>query len=89
MDFIITPGRIFYCSDGELLAEITFPIQPDGVAEINHTFVSPSLRGQGVAGKLMEAAVDVIRQSGCKARASCSYAIQWLDRHPECADILE
>lgn len=48
MDFQKQEGRIFALgTDGELLAEVTFPTGPDGIADINHTFVDESLRGQG------------------------------------------
>lgn len=66
--------------DGALLAEITFP-EKDGVAVIDHTFVHESLRGQGVAGKLVEEAVAVIKAQGWEVEASCSYAASWLERH--------
>ena len=33
----------------------------------------PSLRGRGVAGRLMEEAVSRLRAEGRKARATCSY----------------
>lgn len=48
MEFCHAPGRL-YAEDanGVLLAEITFPTAGDGVADLNHTFVHPSLQGQG------------------------------------------
>ena len=48
MEFCSAPGRL-YAEDanGVLLAEITFPTAGDGVANLNHTFVHPSLQGQG------------------------------------------
>ncbi|MBE6469287.1 MAG: N-acetyltransferase [Coriobacteriaceae bacterium] len=73
---------------GQVVAEVTFPTAKDGVAEINHTFVDESLRGQGVAGQLLEHAVAVIERAGKKARPTCSYAVHWFSRHPECADLL-
>ena len=59
------------------------------MAVIDHTFVDGSLRGQGVAGQLVRAAADQIRDQGKKARAVCTYARAWFDRHPEQADLLE
>ena len=57
MEFQKEPGRIFALGeDGKLLAEITFPTGEDGVADIDHTFVDESLRGQGVASQLVRAA---------------------------------
>lgn len=70
-------------ADGAVLAEITFPDAGADVADINRTFVDESLRGQGVAGSLMEAALEVIEAQGKKALPTCSYAIQWFLKHPE------
>ena len=84
MEFQKEPGRIFALGeDGKLLAEITFPTGEDGVADIDHTFVDESLRGQGVAGKLVQAAVDELKAQGLQAKTSCWYAAQWFERHPE------
>ncbi len=88
MEFRQEPGRIFSLDEsGRLLAEVTFP-QREGVAEIDHTFVDPSLRGQGVAGQLLKAAADTLRAEGRKARPTCSYAVRWFETHPEYADLL-
>ena len=79
MDFIIEDNRIYASAeDGNVVAEITFPAK-DGIA----TFVADSLRGQGIAGKLMEAAVAKIQADGNKIAATCSYAVSWLGKHPE------
>jgi predicted GNAT family acetyltransferase len=89
MEFTQTPGRIYACGPNEtLLAEVTFPVA-GGVANINHTFVDPSLRGQSIAGQLLAAAVEQIRDNGWKARPTCSYAVKWFSQHPEASDLLE
>jgi predicted GNAT family acetyltransferase len=72
---------------GRLIAEVTFPVK-DGVANITHTFVDDSLRGQGVASKLLEAAVQSIREQKLKAKLTCSYAIKWFEDHTEHYDLL-
>lgn len=72
---------------GELLAEITFPEVEEGIVDINHTYVSEVLRGQGMAGRLMAAAAEAIREKGWKARTSCSYAEGWKGKHPDESDI--
>ena len=89
MDWITQKNRI-YAQDpsGRLLAEITFPNCSDGVVCLDHTFVDPSLRGQGVADRLMRAAVDWIQAQGWKAVATCSYAQGWLETHPDVATAL-
>ena len=87
MEFQREDGRIFAMDGDRLVAEITFPAR-DGVADIDHTFVDDSLRGQGVAGQLVRAAADQIRADGRKARATCSYAQTWFRQHPEESDLL-
>lgn len=81
MNFSFEPNRIFYQEGDKLLAEITFPQVQDGVFCINHTFVDNSLRGKGVAKKLVELAVHQIELNGGKVTATCSYAQNWLDKN--------
>ena len=84
MKFHSTPTRIYSIDDtGKLVAEVTFPMTGQNVYCINHTFVDDSLRGQGVASQLVRAAVDQIHAQGGTLEATCSYAVQWLDKHPQ------
>ena len=73
------------------LAEVDFPAVDgrDGVVEISHTFVDGSMRGKGVAGKLMEKTVEHLRRENLKAIPSCSYATAWFGKHREAQDVLE
>ncbi|MGI5891933.1 MAG: GNAT family N-acetyltransferase [Bacillota bacterium] len=88
MDFIYEANRIFLNDEnGRMIAEITFPEVSQGVVNINHTYVDACLRGQGVAGQLMQAALEKIKQENKKVYATCSYAISWLEKNPEYADI--
>lgn len=66
--------------DNNLMAETTFVFKGKEV-NIDHTYVHPSLRGQGIAGKMMEIVVGYIREQNLKVTASCSYANTWLKRH--------
>lgn len=83
MDFITEKDRV-YATDpsGNVIAEVTFPTK-NGVSTIDHTFVDPSLRGEGIAGKLVKLAADKILAEGNKIAATCSYAVAWFKRHPE------
>lgn len=84
LQFQKEPNRVFCKNEeGKLLAEITFPSAGSDTVDINHTFVDDSLRGQGVAGRLMEEAVSILSSSGRKAHTSCSYAAAWAKKHPE------
>ena len=72
-------NRIFMAdAQGKTVAEITFPETAPGIYTIDHTFVDGSLRGQGIASKLVQAAVDEIRRRNGEVRATCSYAVKWL-----------
>lgn len=90
MDFTYQPNQIaLYGDDSGLLAEVTFPdIDPDTV-DINHTFVDDSLRGQGVAGQLLEALAQHLRAGNKKAVPTCSYAVRWFEKHPEYSDLIK
>jgi predicted GNAT family acetyltransferase len=81
----VTTDRIAYraASTGALLAEIDFPVTGAGVQTITHTLTDDSLRGRGIAGELVQAAIDAIHKNGNRVAATCSYAQAWLERHPD------
>lgn len=82
MEFIHEKNRIYMNNEaGEVIAEVTFPETAPGVFTIDHTIVDPCLQGQGVAGKLVQAAVDEIKLRGGRVEATCSYAVKWLEKH--------
>lgn len=82
------PGRIYLLHEnGALAAEVTFPCR-NGVAIINHTFVDPALRGQGIASQLLEEVTRTLVREGWKARPTCSYARRWFDTHPQWSHLL-
>ena len=89
MNFKHENNRIFIENeDGDVIAEATFPVLNEEVVNINHTFVDPSLRGQGVAGKLMLEVAKKLRKENKKAMISCSYAVKWFDKHEEYKDVV-
>jgi predicted GNAT family acetyltransferase len=89
MEFIREQNKIYSNDENNhMVAVVTFPKVQDNVVNIDHTFVDNSLRGQGVAGKLMEEAVAYFRENNLKAKLSCSYAVKWFEEHPDCADVL-
>ena len=45
--------------------------------------------GKGIAAALVAAAYNYGLENGLKPKATCSYAIRWLQRHPELNDIVE
>lgn len=87
--FEIHSNAVRYVDDaGTILAEVTFPAIDTATVDINHTFVDPSLRGQGIAGKLLEHVAQELEETKRRAVASCSYAAAWFAKHPERAALL-
>lgn len=54
---------------------------------ITHTETPRALRGRGVASELIKGALELIRTNGRKVVAGCSFVVDYLERHPEEADI--
>lgn len=57
--------------------------------DIIHTVVPKPLEGRGIASALVKAAYDFAVNNGLKPKATCSYAVKWLERHPELNDRVE
>ena len=55
---------------------------------ITHTRVPKAVGGRGIAAALMEAALVHARASGWRVVPKCSYAVAYLGRHREWADIV-
>lgn len=58
-----------------------------GTVIITHTETPPALRGRGIASKLVQGALEQIRADGMKVVAGCGFVVDYLDKHPEFADI--
>lgn len=58
-----------------------------GRMTLTHTAVPDALRGQGIAAKLVRAALDSARHQGLKVIPSCGYVATYMDRHPEYNDL--
>jgi len=54
---------------------------------IQHVEADPALRGSGAAGKFMQALAEHARVENLKLQPRCSYALAWMKRHPEFADL--
>lgn len=82
MNWKFENGRIYSLNEGnELMAEATFVNKSNGEVVIDHTYVNPILRGQGVAGQMMEVVAQHFREKGLKTSATCSYANSWLKKN--------
>ena len=54
---------------------------------ITHTETPRALRGRGIASELVKGALGLIKADGHKVVAGCSFVSDYLDRHPEYADL--
>jgi len=59
----------------------------DGVMTITHTGVPAAVGGRGIAGALIRAALEHARAEGWKVVPACSYAVDWMKKHPEFDDL--
>jgi hypothetical protein len=74
--------------DGELVAVADYRLSGEAIS-FNHTFTAPTHRGQGLAGEVVEFAVnDVEANSTRYIVPMCWYVAQWFDKHPERAGML-
>ena len=54
---------------------------------ILHVEADPALRGAGAAGDFMRSLAEHARTERLKLKPRCGYAVAWLKRHPEYADV--
>lgn len=78
---------IYHNDAGETLAKITFQPRGDGVIVADHTFVDPSLRGQGIAAQLLDALADYARKEQLSIEAQCSYVVSAFARNRQYDDV--
>ena len=55
----------------------------DGTLDVRHTIVPGEIGGRGIASALVKAAYDYALANELAPVATCSYAVKWLERHPE------
>ena len=60
---------------------------PDAVI-ITHTETPRALRGRGIGSELVRGALELIRADGKKVIAGCGFVADYLDQHPENADLV-
>jgi uncharacterized protein len=79
--------RRFELDTGGTLAFANYRVAP-GAVIITHTETPPALRGRGIASELVRGALEIIRADGLKVVAGCGFVVDYLDKHPEFADLV-
>jgi predicted GNAT family acetyltransferase len=69
------------------LAFANYRLTPSAVI-ITHTETPRALRGRGIASELIEGAIVLIRADGRKVIPGCSFVADYLQNHPEYADMV-
>jgi len=73
--------------DGRLAGVADYQVQGEALV-FPHTEIDPRLRGQGLGAVLVRGALDDVRASGRTIVARCWYVAQFVDEHPEYADLV-
>ena len=71
---------------GGTVAFANYRLTP-GIVIITHTETPPALRGRGIASELVKGALELIRADGHKVVAGCGFVVDYLQKHPEFADL--
>ena len=73
----------------ESLARMTYVAVTAKKIVIDHTLVPKAWSGQGIAKKLLEAAIEFLRGNDILTAPSCPYAKDQLTKHEEWHDVLD
>jgi predicted GNAT family acetyltransferase len=60
----------------------------NGAVALVHTDVDPVYEGKGLAGALVEGALQDLRERGVRVIPVCPFVRSWLRRHPEYTDLV-
>lgn len=69
-------------------AKIEYRRGSDGIYDLLHTYVPREAEGQGVAGELVEFAIETAKRENVKLVATCKYVAKWFEKHPDQKGIL-
>ena len=69
---VVNEGFFMFGENGDELAKLTYRKEGEKLY-FESTVVSSELRGQGIAGKLLDAGVEYARENGYKIVPICSY----------------
>lgn len=72
----------FTLTDSSIGAELTYYLRGDRLV-LTHAGVPPQHRNQGIAGLLVQAAVDRAAELGETIVPQCPYVRAWLEDHPD------
>ena len=75
--------QLFYIDIDNQSAELKYFMDTENVMNIMSTYVPDSLRGKGIAGKLVEECLHYAKENSFRIIPSCSYVHSYIKNHPE------
>lgn len=82
-------NKRFRISDHDtMIAEMTYVVSSPSLYIIDHTFVDPAYRGQGLGDLLLEAMVKYARENEIKILPLCPFAKGRFQERTELGDVL-
>lgn len=78
-------GKRFALLDGESVIGFAAYLEHDGRRVFYHTVVDEAYGGQGLASRLVAAALKETLDAGIAVVPVCPYVRSWLERHPDVA----
>lgn len=79
---------VLFNDSNEEIGEMTWSNAGEEMMIIDHTFVDPQYRGQGLAEKLVLSGVEKARRESKKIIPLCPFAKKEFDTKPEYGDVL-
>lgn len=76
-------------SEEDFDAEITYKLVNNNELLVDHTFVDSSLRGQGIARKLVDEVINKARTEGLLINPVCPYVKDVMEKDSSTHDVLK
>jgi predicted GNAT family acetyltransferase len=81
-------NKIFYIEIAGERSDLKYRFEGDTTINAYSTFTPPEQRGQGLAGKVTQAALDWAKTKSYKVIPGCPYVAAYIKRHPEYEELL-
>ena len=72
----------------EEVVVLAFEPVDEGVVALTHTVTREDRQGEGLAGRLVGAVLDDLRERGLHLRPDCAYVASYLEEHPDQQELI-